>query len=141
MLIRIITQRKIKDHSYRKAGSCLSKEGEAMRNKKSLGYFIAARRKQMGLTQEELAHRIGVSKSAIAKWETNGGLPDRDNLKRLSEVMKVSVDELHRVISQDASEEADPKLNITPDVIAALESYGYRVIRPVGEKKSGKEEE
>lgn len=54
-----------------------------MRDKKSFGYFIAGRRKFMGLTQEELGRKIGVSKSAIAKWKTNGGLPDRDNLKNL----------------------------------------------------------
>ena len=58
-----------------------------MRDKKSLGYFISGRRKVMGLTQEELGNKIGVSKSAIAKWETNGGLPDRNNLKKLSEIM------------------------------------------------------
>ena len=70
-----------------------------MRERVSLGVFIARRRKYMGLTQEELAKRIGVSKSAIAKWETNGGLPDRDNLKKIAEVMKVSVDDLHRIIN------------------------------------------
>ena len=104
-----------------------------MRDKKSLGYYISERRKLMGLTQEELASKIGVSKSAIAKWETNGGLPDRDNLKRLSEVMNVSVDELHRVINQAKDKGSDLKPIITPDVIAILESYGYRVIRPEGE--------
>ena len=36
-----------------------------MRDKKSLGYFISGRRKVMGLTQEELGNKIGVSKSAI----------------------------------------------------------------------------
>ena len=103
-----------------------------MRDKKSLGYFISERRKYMGLTQEELSKKIGVSKSAIAKWETDGGLPDRDNLKKLSEVINVSVDELHRIISRTGSDD-DMKLNITPDVIATLESYGYRVIRPGSE--------
>ncbi len=111
-----------------------------MRDKNSLGYFIAARRKQMGLTQKELAHKIGVSKSAIAKWETNGGLPDRDNLKRLSEIMKVSVDELHLVINNAEARITDLELNITPDVIATLESYGYRVIRPEGETNSQEED-
>ena len=101
-----------------------------MRDKKSFGYFISERRKFMGLTQEELSKEIGVSKSAIAKWETDGGLPDRDNLKKLSEVINVSVDELHRIISRADTSDADLKLNITPDVIATLESYGYRVIRP-----------
>ncbi len=96
----------------------------------SLGQFISKRRKHMRLTQEELAGRVGVSKSAIAKWETDGGLPDRDNLKRLSEILNVSVDDLHRVSETRNMKDVDLKVNITPDVIAALESYGYKIIRP-----------
>ena len=84
----------------------------------------------MRLTQEELADEVGVSKSAIAKWETDGGLPDRDNLRRLAEVMKVSVDELHRIIGQTEKKGGSFNVNITPEVIAVLESYGYKVIRP-----------
>ncbi len=100
----------------------------------SLGQYISTRRKHMRLTQEELADKVGVSKSAIAKWETDGGLPDRDNLRRLAEVMDVSVDELHRIIEQTDMKNVDFNVNITPEVIAALESYGYKVIRP-GEKE------
>ena len=101
-----------------------------MEDKESFGQFIAVRRKYLRLTQEELAGRIGVSKSAIAKWEVNGGLPDRDNLKRLAEVINVSVDDLHKVIDHVGSADVDLKVNITPEVIATLESYGYKVIRP-----------
>ncbi len=39
----------------------------------SLGQFISIRRKRMLMTQEELAKKTNVSKSAIAKWETDGG--------------------------------------------------------------------
>lgn len=101
----------------------------------SLGQFIAKRRKFMRLTQEELARKIGVSKSAVAKWETDGGLPDRDNLRCLSEILNVSVDVLHRIIERAEVNEADLNINITPDVIAALESYGYKVSRP-GEQET-----
>lgn len=96
----------------------------------SFGQFIAKRRKYNRLTQEELADKIGVSKSAVAKWETDGGLPDRDNLRRLSEVLHVSVDDFHRIIERSEVNAVDFEVNITPDVIAALESYGYKVIRP-----------
>ena len=100
----------------------------------SLGQYISTRRKHMRLTQEELADKVGVSNSAIAKWETDGGLPDRDNLRRIAEVMEVSVDELHRIIERTNMKNVDYNVNITPEVIAALESYGYKVIRP-GEKE------
>ena len=106
----------------------------------SLGKFISLRRKYLRLTQEELAEKIGVSKSAIAKWETERGIPDRDNLGRLAEVINVSVDELHRLIRNASNEEVDINVNITPDVIAALESYGYQVIRPNSKGPKGEGE-
>ena len=96
----------------------------------SFGQYLATRRKYMRLTQEELADKIGVSKSAVAKWETDGGLPDRDNLKRIAELINVSVDELHRVIARGKEPIDDNGVNITGDVIAVLESYGYKVERP-----------
>ena len=102
----------------------------------TLGKFISMRRNHMRLTQEEMAERIGVSKSAVAKWEIDGGLPDRDNLKKLSEVINVSVNDLHRIIDSTYMKEEDLKINITPEVIAILESYGYKVIRP-GEDDKG----
>lgn len=100
-----------------------------MEEKECLGQYITKRRKYMGLTQEELAEKVGVSKSAIAKWETDRGLPDRDNLKRLSVVINVPVEEMHRIIDK-AGEDEDISVNITSDVVAVLESYGYKVIRP-----------
>ena len=106
----------------------------------TLGGFIAARRKAMRLTQEELAFRIGVSKSAVAKWETDGGLPDRDNLKKLSEVINVPLEQMYRAMERDGSIDIDFKTNITSDVIAILESYGYKVISP-GENASGDKED
>ena len=103
--------------------------------KTGFGRFISVRRKHLGLTQAELAEKIGVSKSAIAKWETEGGLPSRDNLRDLAKAINVSVDEMHRVIRDDRANETDLNINVTPDVIATLESYGYKVIRP-GEQEN-----
>ena len=98
----------------------------------SLGRFISTRRKQTFMTQEELANKMHVSKSAIAKWETDGGVPDRDNLYRLAEIIGVSVDSMHQIIAGNVcvNEEQSVKPNITQDVIQLLESYGYLVVRP-----------
>lgn len=101
----------------------------------SLGRFIADRRKWLHMTQEDLAEKVHVSKSAIAKWETNGGIPDRDNLKKLSEVINVSLDDLYRIINSINYEDVDMEVNITAEIIALLESYGYIVIRPNDSKK------
>ena len=60
----------------------------------TLGEKLKEARKQAGLSQEELAIKIGVSRSAIAKWESNNGLPDIDNLKIISKLLNVSIDYL-----------------------------------------------
>ena len=60
----------------------------------TLGEKIKEARKQCGLSQEQLAEKMSVSRSAIAKWETDKGLPDIDNLKALAVFLNVSVDYL-----------------------------------------------
>ena len=101
----------------------------------TFGRFIAIRRRHLQLTQAELADKMGISKSAIAKWETGGGLPDRNNLRKLSEAMNVSVDDLHQVIEHEDTNKRNLQVNITPEVIAMLESYGYKVISPDNQKE------
>ena len=51
-------------------------------------------RKETGLTQEQLAERLSVSRSAVAKWESDKGLPDVNNLKAMAQLLGVSVDYL-----------------------------------------------
>lgn len=51
-------------------------------------------RKNEGISQEQLAERIGVSRQAVTKWETGKGLPDIENMTILAEIFKVTLDEL-----------------------------------------------
>lgn len=51
-------------------------------------------RKKSGLTQEQLAEKLSVSRQAVAKWENNLGMPDVDNLKNIALFFGVSVDYL-----------------------------------------------
>ena len=55
---------------------------------------LQALRKQKGLTQEELAQALYVSRTAISKWESGRGYPSIDSLKALSRFFSVSIDEL-----------------------------------------------
>ncbi|WP_300645936.1 helix-turn-helix transcriptional regulator [uncultured Desulfovibrio sp.] len=59
-----------------------------------LGQEILRRRKAMGMTQEELASRMGVSRQSVAKWETGLSSPDIDRLVLLRDVLQTSLDEL-----------------------------------------------
>ena len=60
----------------------------------TLGEKIREARRTCGLSQEQLAEKMSVSRSAIAKWETDKGLPDVGNLKMLARLLSVSVDQL-----------------------------------------------
>ena len=60
----------------------------------TLGEKIREARKRCGFSQEKLAEKLSVSRSAIAKWETDKGLPDVGNLKTLARLLNVSVDYL-----------------------------------------------
>ena len=53
-------------------------------------------RKSKGLSQEQLAEKIGVSRQAITKWETGKGLPDVENMVIIAEIFKTTLDELLR---------------------------------------------
>lgn len=55
---------------------------------------IYALRRRSGLSQEQLAQRIGVSRQAISKWEGGQSTPELDKLKALSECFQVTMDEL-----------------------------------------------
>lgn len=55
---------------------------------------LRSARKKAGLTQEALAEKLLVSRQAVAKWEADKGMPDIENLKRLSAILDVSLDHL-----------------------------------------------
>lgn len=58
------------------------------------GQKIQALRKGRGLTQEQLAARLGVSRQAVSRWELDETLPDTQNLLPLKEALGVSIDTL-----------------------------------------------
>lgn len=55
---------------------------------------LATLRKQLGLSQEDLADKLNISRQAVCKWESGQSTPDIDNLKILSQIFNVSVDNL-----------------------------------------------
>lgn len=60
-------------------------------------------RKSNGLSQEDLAEKLGVSRQAISRWESGSTLPDMSNLIQLSELFGVSTDYLvHDSYESDA---------------------------------------
>ena len=85
----------------------------------TLGERIASHRKALGISQEELGARLGVSRQAVSKWETSAAVPDMENLLALSREFGVSVAEL------TGTPEADP-------AVRPAESTARRAVSPAG---------
>ena len=62
--------------------------------KKTLGTMIAELRKEHGMTQLELAEKMGVTDKAVSKWERDLSCPDINSVPTLAEILGVSVEEL-----------------------------------------------
>ena len=63
-------------------------------NEMTLGKRIMQHRKRLGMTQEQLADRVGVSAQAVSKWENDLSCPDISLLPQLAEIFGITVDEL-----------------------------------------------
>ena len=59
-----------------------------------LGDNIADLRKQSGISQEEFADKLKVSRQAVSKWERNEAYPDTENLIAISNFFNVKIDDL-----------------------------------------------
>jgi transcriptional regulator with XRE-family HTH domain len=79
-------------------------------------------RKQIGLTQEELAEKLYVSRTAISKWEAGRGYPSIDSLKAIAKFFSVTVDELLTPdqILTIAEEDNKQKQTHTKDLVFGL---------------------
>ncbi len=88
----------------------------------SLGEKIKFLRTKEGITQEAMAERLNVSRSAIAKWEAGNGTPEISNLKMISQMFAISLDELlgDACETDDGSQEGDK-----PDTSVLEYSGGY----------------
>lgn len=58
------------------------------------GKFIAAKRKEKGMTQKELANQLGIGDKAVSKWECGRGMPDNSVMLPLCGLLGINVNEL-----------------------------------------------
>ena len=65
--------------------------------KQTLGMMISTLRKEKGMTQLELAEKMGVTDKAVSKWERDLSFPDINSIPKLAEIFEVSVDELMQI--------------------------------------------
>lgn len=75
-------------------------------------------RKEKGLSQDELAGRLGIARQSVSKWESGISQPDLNNIVRLSEIFEVSTDYLLK--GEETQAVSEKKSWLTPQKAAVL---------------------
>ena len=89
--------------------------------KNTMGQIIAAKRKELGMTQLELAEKMGVTDKAVSKWERDLSYPDVNSLPKLAEIFDMTVDELMQIKTETVAAADKPTVKeIISTVIRAV---------------------
>ena len=99
--------------------------------KKTLGMMIASLRKENGMTQFELAEKMGVTDKAVSKWERDLSCPDVNTIPKLAEVFGISVDELMQIKAEsqdEAKKDVTSIINMIMKAIALAMGVGVVVL-------------
>ena len=97
---------------------------------KQIGQFIRDRRLELGLTQQQLADKLGITDKAVSKWERGISYPDITLLRTLADELAVSVTEL--LAGEREAETASPVPPEVEDVVLDTVSYAETARRRNG---------
>lgn len=89
-----------------------------------IGKFIAECRREVNMTQVQLADRLGITNRAVSKWETGKSLPDASIMLELCDELNISVSELLSGRKLDNEEEKTMAENNMMNMILAKEQIG-----------------
>lgn len=85
--------------------------------KQTLGKTISSLRKDLGMTQAQLAEKMNITDKAVSKWERDLSCPDIDSLPKLAELLGVSVNSLMQVKKGDGGETVTDRIQKTVALI------------------------
>ena len=86
----------------------------------TMGAMIATKRKELGMTQLDLAEKMGVTDKAVSKWERDLSYPDINSLPKLAEVFGMTVDELMQVKQDSIKKEETSSGNLISLIFRAI---------------------
>ncbi len=73
---------------------------------RTLGTFLAARRKERGLTQSQFAEQLNITQSAVSKWEQGIAIPDVTKFQEIAAILDIEVSELFMEAGEEETEHA-----------------------------------
>lgn len=107
----------------------------------TMGMMIASKRKELGMTQAEVAEVMGVTDKAVSKWERDLSYPDINSLPKLAEIFEMTVEELIQIKTKNVEQEnAKPLSEVIPLVFKAIclaMGVAVVVLSVIGELETG----
>jgi len=85
--------------------------------KQTLGMMISSLRKEKGMTQLELAEKMGVMDKTVSKWERDLSFPDINSIPKLAEIFEISVDDLMQVKTETKENMSKNKVDEIVDTV------------------------
>ncbi len=70
---------------------------------KSMAEVISSRRKELGMTQKDLADKLNITDKAVSKWERGIACPDTASIPKLAQILGISLEELMTANPAEAS--------------------------------------
>ena len=98
------------------------------------GQRIAQKRKELGLSQEALGEKLGVSRQSIYKWESDAALPEIDKLVTLSRLFGMPVGALLGVESEATEEQPSKDSELTEAQVKMVEEISHRYLDVIPQK-------
>lgn len=96
----------------------------------SIGTKLYELRKKKGLSQEEVADTLNVSRQTVSKWETDQSMPDFDKIVPICELYSITADELLMGIKKEKELESKPTLDPIEENVKGKRAFG------IGDRKS-----
>lgn len=93
-------------------------------NPQVFGMFIQARRKELGLSQSELAEKLHVTAKAVSRWERGVGFPDIKLLEPLADALQITLIELMQSQKMEKHIPGETAATVMSDTVTAIRQQG-----------------
>ena len=102
---------------------------------KTMAEVISSRRKELGMTQKELAEKLNITDKAVSKWERGIACPDTAAIPKLAQILGISLEELMTTepVQKTGGEKAEQVLDVALKAIPLAMGIAVTVLSFLGE--------
>ena len=102
---------------------------------KSMAEVISSRRKELGMTQKDLAEKLNITDKAVSKWERGIACPDTAAIPKLAQILGISLEELMNAdpAQKPGGEKAEQVLDVALRAIPMAMGIAVTVLSILGE--------